>query len=469
MTPTLAPTGRGTHTIMTKPSKKSSPKALKYTISIPFDRRLYRQDIAGSMAHARMLGRQGIISEGDARAIVEGLGSVKEEIEQGVFPFKDELEDIHMNIEARLMDKIGEVAGKLHTARSRNDQIALDMRLFVKEAIGKAIEALRGYQQALLEQAETNLDVVIPGYTHLQPAQPVLLAHHLLAYFEMAQRDVERFRDCLVRTDVLPLGSGALAGVTYPIDREFVAKELGFSRVSLNSMDAVADRDFVVEYESAACLAMMHISRLAEELIIWSSEGFGFLVLGQDYTTGSSIMPQKRNPDVAELARGKTGRVYGNLMATLTTLKALPLAYNKDLQEDKQGLFDTVDTLNSTLEVFAGMIRTMNVDDRRAREAVEAGARGGLLATDLADYLAKKGLPFRQAHGAVRELIGYATKEGKALSKLTLEEYNRFSPLFDRDVYSITVESSLAARDIPGGTAPMQVRRALAEARKRIE
>ena len=446
--------------------KKVKKKPLGYTISLPYDRRLYRQDIAGSMAHVKMLAKQDIISEGDAEVIVDGLASIQDEIERGSFPFKDELEDIHMNIEARLSEKIGEVGGKLHTARSRNDQIALDLRLFVKEAIGETIEGVRGVQTALLDQAEANLDVVMPGYTHLQRAQPVLLAHHLLAYFEMTQRDVERLRDCLERTDVLPLGSGALAGVPYPIDREFVARELGFSRVSRNSMDAVADRDFVVEFQSAACMAMMHLTRLAEELILWSSQEFGFILLGDDYTTGSSIMPQKRNPDVAELARAKTGRVYGNLISILTTLKALPLAYNKDLQEDKEALFDTVDTLNATLEVFAGMIEAMRVDASRAREAVEEAAQAGLLATDLADYLARKGLPFRQAHGAVRQLVDNAVKEGKATDQLTMEEYHRFSSLFDEDVYSITVESSLAARDVPGGTAPVQVRRALAEARE---
>ena len=453
---------------MTKSSRKDLPKPLAYTISIPFDRRLFRHDIAGSMAHARMLGKQGIISETEARAICDGLKSIQEEIEGGAFPFKDELEDIHMNIEARLHDVIGDVAGKLHTARSRNDQIALDMRLFVKEAIEGAVKGLQRFQEALLEQAGTGIDIIMPGYTHLQRAQPVLLAHHLLAYFEMAQRDVERFRDCRKRTDVLPLGSGALAGVTYPIDRESVARDLGFARVGRNSMDSVSDRDFVVEYHSAACITMLHLSRLSEELIIWSSEEFGFVTLDPDYTTGSSIMPQKRNPDVAELARGKTGRVYGNLVSLLTTLKALPLAYNKDLQEDKEGLFDTVDTLSATLEVMAGMVRTMKVEGDKTRAAAEAGIYSGILATDLADYLASRGLSFRQAHKAVKELVDYAADRGLALNKLTIEDYKRFSPLFEDDVFSITVESSIAARNTPGGTAPEQVRRALSAAREML-
>ncbi len=443
-----------------------SPTPHRYTISIPFDRRLYRQDIAGSVAHAKMLGKQEIISEDESRAIVDGLQSVKDEIERGEFPFRDELEDIHMNVEARLSELIGDVAGKLHTGRSRNDQVALDVRMFVKDAIGDTLTLLRRVQRALLEQAEANLETVMPGYTHLQRAQPVLLAHHLLAYIEMVQRDAERFQGCLERTDILPLGAGALAGVTYPIDREYVAGELGFSKVSRNSMDAVADRDFVVEYHSAAAITIMHLSRLAEEMVYWSSEEFGFVALADDYTTGSSIMPQKRNPDVAELVRAKTGRVYGNLVAALTTLKGLPLAYNKDLQEDKEALFDTVDTLNDTLEVFAGMVSTMKVDSKRTREAAEEAVRKGILATDLADYLAEKGLPFRQAHGAVKELTAYAIKESKPLNELSLAEYKRFSELFEEDARSISVESSIAARDVLGGTAPARVREALAEAKE---
>ncbi len=346
----------------------------RYTASIPYDHRLYQHDIAGSMAHARMLARQNIITDKEAELIGAGLVSIREEIEQGQFQFKEELEDIHMNIEARLTEKIGDIAGKLHTARSRNDQVAVDMRLYCKEAIAETIQGLRALQSALLGVAETHRDVVVPGYTHLQRAQPVLLAHHLLAYFEMLERDVQRFRDCLKRTDVMPLGSGALAGVPYPIDRAFVAGQLGFSQVSQNSLDAVSDRDFVIEYEAAASLAMMHLSRLGEELVLWSSAEFGFIEIDDAYATGSSIMPQKKNPDVAELGRGKTGRVYGHLAGMLTTMKGLPLSYNRDLQEDKEGLFDTVDTLLSTLAVFAGMVQTLQGLPRTHR----AGRRPGL-------------------------------------------------------------------------------------------
>ncbi|MBL7125132.1 MAG: argininosuccinate lyase [Dehalococcoidales bacterium] len=439
--------------------------AIEYTASIPFDWRLYRHDITGSIAHAKMLAKQGIISDKEAEIITKGLASIGEEIEQGKFEFKPELEDIHMTIEARLLEKVGEVGGKLHTARSRNDQVALDLRLFAKEAISGTLVKLREFQQALISLAEANKDIIIPGYTHLQPAQPVLLAHHLLAYFEMFQRDVGRFSDCLKRTDVMPLGSGALAGVTYNIDRELLARELGFNQISQNSLDAVSDRDFVLEYEAAASLCMMHLSRLAEETILWSSAEFNFIELDEAYATASSIMPQKKNPDVAELARGKTGRVYGELMALLTTMKALPLSYNRDMQEDKEGFFDTVDTLLSTLEVFAGMVKTLRVKAENTGRAVE---QGYILATDLADYLVKKGEPFRTAHDIVARLVSYAMEKDKPFSELSLAEYRDFSPLFEEDVYSITVESSIAARNIIGGTAPKQVERALATAQKII-
>jgi argininosuccinate lyase len=446
--------------------KKADKAAAEYTASIPFDWQLYPYDIAGSIAHAKMLARQGIISGKEAETIINGLTAIKDEIKQGKFQFKSELEDIHMNIEARLLEKVGEVGGKLHTARSRNDQVALDMRLFVRDAILITIAGLKELQRALISLAEANKDVIIPGYTHLQPAQPILLAHHLLACFEMLQRDVSRFNDCLERTDVMPLGSGALAGVAYKnVDREFVAKELGFSQLSQNSMDAVSDRDFVLEYEAAASLCMMHLSRLAEEIILWSSAEFDFIELDEAYATGSSIMPQKKNPDVAELARGKTGRVYGNLMALLTTMKALPLAYNKDMQEDKEGLFDTVDTLLSTSEVFTGMVKTLKVKPENARRAVE---QGYILATDLADYLVKKGEAFRTAHEIVAKLVSYAMEKNKPFSELSLAEYKKFSPLFEKDVHSITIESSIAARDVVGGTAPGQVEKALANARKLI-
>ncbi|MFB0559021.1 MAG: argininosuccinate lyase [Dehalococcoidales bacterium] len=445
--------------------KAADKSVTEYTASIPFDWRLYRYDIAGSIAHAAMLAKQGIISPEEADIINKGLASIAGEIEQGKFQFKPELEDIHMNIEARLLEKVGEVGGKLHTARSRNDQVALDLRLFAKEAISKTLGKLREFQQALISLAEANKGVVMPGYTHLQPAQPVLLAHHLLAYFEMFQRDIDRLNDCLKRTDVMPLGSGAIAGVAYNIDREFLARELGFSQVSQNSIDAVSDRDFVVEYEAAASLTMMHLSRLAEEIILWSSAEFNFIELDEAYTTGSSIMPQKKNPDVAELVRGKTGRVYGKLVALLTTMKALPLSYNRDMQEDKEGFFDTVDTLLATLEVFTGMVKTLRVKAENMEQAVK---QGYILATDLADYLVRKGEPFRTAHDIVGRLVSYAMGKGKSFSELSLTEYKGFSPLFGEDVYSITVESSIAARDVAGGTAPKQVERALAAARKII-
>ena len=435
-----------------------------YTSSIHYDRRLYKQDIAGSIAHARMLAKQGIIGEDEAGRIVQGLASIRDEIETGSFPWKEELEDIHMNVEARLHEVIGaEVAGKLHTGRSRNDQVALDMRMYIKEAIRDTGERIRGLQRTLLDVAQAHKDALMPGYTHLQRAQPVLLAHHLLAYFHMLDRDCGRFDDCYRRTDVLPLGSGALAGVPYPTDREFLARELGFAAVSSNSMDAVSDRDFLVEYHAAAAVCMMHLSRMAEELVLWSSQEFGFVQLSDDYVTGSSIMPQKRNPDFAELARGKTGRVYGHLMGILTVLKGLPLTYNRDLQEDKEGAFDTIDTLLGTLEVFAGMVGAMKVDTGRLRQAASGGY---MLATDLADYLVtQRGVPFREAHGIVARVCEYAVSQGKGLDKLSIEEYRKFSPHFGDDALGITAEASVRARDIAGGTAPRQVEKALEEAK----
>lgn len=447
-------------------SKPADKLVAQYTASLPFDRRLYRQDITGSIAHARMLGKQGIIADDEAKKIVAGLEFIREEIERKKFVFKVEFEDIHMAVESRLIEKIGDVGRKLHTARSRNDQIALDMSLFIKDAIADTITGIKTLQSSLLDIADANNGVIVPGYTHLQSAQPVLLAHHLLAYFEMFQRDIERLNDCLKRVDVLPLGSGALAGVAYDIDREFLAKELGFSRVSNNSMDAVSDRDFVLEYEFAAGVCMMHLSRLSEEIVLWATAEFDFIEIDDAYATGSSIMPQKKNPDVAELARGKTGRVYGHLLALMTTMKALPLAYNHDLQEDKEGLFDTVDTLLMTLEVFAGMVGTLKVKPENTRKAVE---RGYILATDLADYLVKKGESFRNAHDAVARLVTYAAEKGKSLVEISLNEYREYSPLFSEDVLTINVESSLAARDIHGGTAPERVKQALAAARKTVE
>ena len=434
----------------------------RYTVSIGYDRRLYRQDIAGSVAHARMLARQGIIADGEGRRIVDGLEAIRREIESGEFPWREELEDIHMNVERRLFDKIGETAGKLHTARSRNDQVALDVRLYVKEAIEGLLRGVDGLRRALLEKAEAHAHVVMPGYTHLQRAQPVLFAHHMLAHFEMLGRDAERLRQAYGRADVMPLGSGALAGVPYPVDREYLAAELGFGSISANSIDAVSDRDFVLDLHAAAAVCMAHLSRLAEEMVVWSSEEFGFIRLDGRFTTTSSMMPQKQNPDYAELARARTGRVYGHLMGMLTVLKGLPLSYNRDLQEDKEGLFDTVDVLGSTLEVLSQMVRTMAVDDGRMAEVAQGG---NALATDVADYLVARGMPFREAHGVVARLSTYAGRRGQGLHELPLEAYRRLSDLFEEDVLSISAESSIAARDVVGGTGFEQVRRAIEAAK----
>ena len=437
-----------------------------YTVSIHYDRRLYRQDIAGSISHARMLGRQGIIPAEDAETIIAGLKSVEREIEAGEFPWDPSLEDLHMNIERRLTELVGPVGGRLHTGRSRNDQIALDMRLYTREVIKETVAGLRGVQQALLELAEKHQGALMPGYTHLQRAQPVLFSHHLLAYFQMFQRDVGRFADCYRRADVLPLGSGALAGVPYPTDRHFLAEDLGFGSISTNSMDAVSDRDFLLEYQSAASVCMMHLSRLSEEIVIWSSREFDFVRLSDEFTTGSSIMPQKRNPDFAELARGKTGRVYGHLMALLTLMKGLPLTYNRDLQEDKEGFFDTVDTLLATLRVFQGMLPGMELN---VSQVTRLAGESYMLATDLADYLVGKGVPFREAHGIMRRLCAHCEKHSKELQELSLEEYRGFCDRFDEGVYEITALASVAARDNPGGTAPNRVAEGLEQARQLLE
>jgi argininosuccinate lyase len=438
----------------------------RYTVSIDYDRRLYKQDIAGSTAHAKMLAKQGIISDDDATQITEGLRAIEVEIREETFPWDPALEDLHMNIESRLHQLIGAAAGRLHTARSRNDQVAVDLRMYAKETILELVRGLRGVQQALVELAGRHENVVMPGYTHLQRAQPVLFAHHMLAYFEMFQRDIGRFQDCHRRTDVMPLGSGALAGVAYQTDRDFLAAELGFSRISANSMDAVSDRDFVVEFLAAASVCMMHFSRMSEELVIWSSGEFGFIRLSDDFTTGSSIMPQKRNPDFAELARGKTGRVYGDLMGLLTTLKGLPLTYNRDLQEDKEGFFDAADTLTTTLDVFQAMLPGMQLNEERVSNLA---GESQMLATDLADYLVGKGMPFREAHGIMRALSKYCDEEDISLRQVSLNEYQKLSDLFQEDVYDITAESSAAARDNPGGTAPGRVADAMKEAKNILE
>jgi argininosuccinate lyase len=457
---------------VTEPNRQSptakglDSRALDFSASVSYDRMLYPFDIAASIAHAKMLGKQGIIPVEDAEAIERGLDEIFDEIESGEFEWREDLEDIHLNIEVRLREKIGDAGARLHTARSRNDQVATDMRLLVMNACGLAIDAIHDLQSALLDLAEANTATVFPGYTHLQRAQPVLLAHHLLAYFEMLDRDQERFAVAFERADELPLGSGALAGVPYPIDRRFVADELGFSRISRNSIDAVSDRDFIVDFHAAAATTMMHLSRLCEELILWSSDEFAFVRLPDDFTTGSSMMPQKRNPDMAELARGRTGRVYGNLVAMLTTLKGLPLAYNRDLQEDKLPLFETVDIVLSSLGVISAMLRSVQVQPQLAAEAASGGY---LLATDIADYLVRKGVPFRDAHQAVAELVRYAAAEGKPVPALSLEDFRRFSPEFQEDVLGLDAMASIEARDVPGGTAPNRVADALAEARRRLE
>lgn len=439
----------------------------EFTASITFDQRLYRYDIQGSMAHCRMLARQGILTTAEADQILAGLTDLLTDIEAGRFDFSVALEDIHMNIEARLIERIGPVGGKLHTARSRNDQVAVDIRLYLRDEIAAILAFLTRLQGALLDQAEANLDTLMPGYTHLQTAQPVLLAHHLLAYFEMLQRDRGRLQDCSRRLNQLPLGAGALAGTTFPIDREWVAQQLGFAGVTRNSLDSVSDRDFALEFCAASATLMMHLSRLAEELILWSSADFDFIELSDAFCTGSSIMPQKKNPDVPELVRGKTGRVYGNLISLLTLMKALPLAYNKDMQEDKEPLFDSIDTVKGSLKIFADMIAQMRI---KAGNMRTAAARGFSTATDVADYCVRKGLPFRQAHEVVGKTVRYCVETGKDIPDLSLEEFRRFSPLIEADIYDfVTLEASVNARTATGGTARSAVAGEIVRARQQLE
>ncbi|MGK2905663.1 MAG: argininosuccinate lyase [Desulfuromonadales bacterium] len=438
----------------------------EFTASINFDQRLYRYDILGSVTHAGMLARQGIIADNEAEAIIHGLNEILAEIEAGTFVFSVAREDIHMNIEARLIEKIGPVGGKLHTARSRNDQVALDVRLYLRDEVDAIAKALRQMQSALLAQAEANLDVIMPGYTHLQTAQPVLFSHHMLAYVEMLARDAGRLHDLRSRLNLMPLGAGALAGTTFPIDREWVAGQLGFAGVTRNSLDSVSDRDFALEFCSFAAIMMMHLSRLSEELILWSSADFAFIDLSDGFCTGSSIMPQKKNPDVPELVRGKTGRVYGSLVSLLTLMKSLPLAYNKDMQEDKEPLFDTIDTVRGSLKVFAEMIAEMAVNPERMRIAA---ARGFSTATDIADYLVRKGLPFRNAHEVVGKTVRYCIETGKDIPELTLEEFQKFSTAIDADIFDhITLEASVNARKATGGTARSAVEKELALARQAL-
>ena len=413
-------------------SKAANSSAEAFNASIETDQRLYKQDIQGSMAHALMLGWQEIIPMEEAEAIRLSLREILEDIENGKVEFTIEQEDIHMNIETLLTQRIGDAGKKLHTARSRNDQIATDLRLYQKEEIHKVQALLQGLIDTLENLAEGHKETVMPGYTHLQRAQPVTLAMHLGAYVEMFKRDSDRFRDCLKRTDLLPLGAGALAGTTYPIDREFVAKELGFSEICENTMDAVSDRDFAIEFVSCCAMTMMHLSRLCEELILWNSTEFSFIEMDDAFSTGSSIMPQKKNPDIAELIRGKTGRVYGDLFALLTIMKGLPLAYNKDMQEDKPPLFDAGDTLKDCLSILTQVISTMEIKTQNMEKAANSGFMN---ATDAADYLVKKSLPFRDCHEIIGKMVLYCIKENKNLDDLTLEEFKNFSPLFEADIY----------------------------------
>lgn len=446
--------------------KSLSPNVGGFTVSLDYDKRLYKHDILGSKIHIAMLAKQSIIEKDEAILISNALDDILKEIEEDQFPWDTSLEDIHMNIEARLFDKIGNVAGKLHTARSRNDQVILDMRMYLMEASEITISKLHTLSSVLLDLAKDNMGQIIPGYTHMQRAQPVLFSHHLLAYFEMFYRDIKRFQTVYKSSDVMPLGSGALAGVTYPIDRHYVAENLGFSKISNNSMDAVSDRDFIVEYISAAAIAIMHISRLSEEIIIWNSEEFSMISLPDEYTTGSSMMPQKRNPDFAEISRGKTGRVYGNLISLLTTMKALPMTYNRDMQEDKEGFFDTYDTLISVLDVFADMLKGVKLNTSIMKTSMSAGM---LLATDIADYLVGKGLTFRDSYSIVSDLSDFIYSTKKSIEELTISEFKNFSDLFEDDVMKITNLSSVSSRNIEGGTSPDMVSKALSDAYKSLE
>ena len=431
----------------------------RFTTSLPVDHRLYSYDIEGSIAHCRMLAKQRIISQRESQRIVSALGAIKREFERRRFRALPEDEDIHMAVERRLIEKIGPLGGKLHTARSRNDQVTLDLRLYLRDAVAVIRRHVAALRQALAVSARQHVDIIMPGFTHLQPAQPILFAHHLLAYVEMLGRDDGRLRDSLPRTAVLPLGAGALAGTTFPIDAAFVARQLQFAAVHQNSIDAVSDRDFVAEFLATAAILGMHLSRFAEELVLWSSLQFDFVVLPDSFATGSSMMPQKKNPDIAELVRGKTGRLYGNLVSLLTTLKGLPLAYNRDLQEDKVPLFDTVDTVTSSLEVLTELIPRLHINAERMREAAAAGYA---LATELADYLATKGVPFRQAHHIVGTIVRAATAQQRALDDFSIVELRRFSPFFDADVRAwLTLEGAVKRRRSTGGTAPANVRRRL--------
>ncbi|MGP1585305.1 MAG: argininosuccinate lyase [Schwartzia sp. (in: firmicutes)] len=447
-------------------TKNTDERINAFQASIGFDRRMYREDIAGSIAHATMLAKCGILSEEDRDRIIDGLKEIEKRIEKGDFPFDTALEDIHMNIEKRLTEAIGEAGGRLHTARSRNDQVALDTHLYLRRATVEVMALLLDMQRALVEAAEKYADVLMPGYTHLQRAQPILFAHHLMAYFSMLGRDFDRFVGVYRRADLMPLGAGALAGTTFPIDRTFTAELLHFDALYTNSLDAVSDRDYIMEFLSAASILMVHLSRLSEEIILWCSREFSFVELDDAHCTGSSMMPQKKNPDVSELVRGKTGRVIGHLMAMMTTVKGLPLAYNKDLQEDKEGVFDAIDTVKFSLAVYARLLRGMKVNRAVTERAV---AEDFSNATDLADYLAKKGLPFREAHAVAGRAVHYAMERGKWLTDLTAEEFQSFSPLLDEGIREVLrPENCVKNRDSLGGTSYHQVERQIAAAKARI-
>jgi argininosuccinate lyase len=446
--------------------KSLAKVAQHYSQSVSFDRRLGRHDIAGSIAHAAALAKAGIISVAEEKKILSGLREIGKEIESGKFPWDESLEDVHMNIESALTRKIGEAGAKLHTARSRNDQVALDVRLYVKERIKRASMQLKKLQMSLLKLADKYVDLVMPGYTHLQRAQPILFAHYLLGQIEAFARDADRLEDCFKRTDVLPLGSGALAGSTIVLDRELIARELGFAIVGQNSIDAVSDRDFVAEFIFCLTMIGMHLSRLSEDLIIWSTSEFGFIEFSESFSTGSSLMPQKKNPDIAELTRGKTGRLYGNLISILTTLKALPSAYNRDLQEDKEALFDSVDTISAALEVFAAMLPELKINRDRMKAAA---ADPNLLATDLAEYLVKKGLPFRDAHETVGRVVSDAIRKKKHLNEIPLAALRKFSSQFGVDVAKVfDVRRSLAARTAIGAPSPKNVKARIKSWRERL-
>ncbi len=442
-------------------SESTNKLVEEFTASISFDWKLYKYDIAGSIAHARMLAKTGIIKKAEADKIVNGLKAIEKEIDANKFKFYVEDEDIHMAVEKRLISLIGGTGKKLHTARSRNDQVALDARLYLRDEIKNIISLIEKFQKTLVLLAKKNIDVIMPGYTHLQQAQPILFAYYLLAYYDMFKRDRERLLDCHKRTNIMPLGSGALAGTTFPIDREYAAKLLGFDGITKNSLDAVSDRDFIIEFLSAASIIIMHLSRISEELIIWSSSEFGFIELPDAFCTGSSMMPQKKNPDVPELVRGKTGRIYGHLISLLTTMKGLPLAYNKDMQEDKEPLFDTVDTLKTALDIFSGMIKGVKINTERIKSSM---ADGLILSTDVADYLVQKGISFRDAHEIVGRVVSYCVKGKRPLTALTLSEWKMFSPIFKDDIINfVSLKKAVERRNHIGGTAKKQVLKRIRE------